>query len=130
MGEAENTARIRKGYEAFNTGDGAALVDLFAEYVVWHFPGTSKLAGEHVGRDACLGMLGAYGAATNGTLQANLVDVMASADRVAGWATDTATVAGKTLDVRAVVVFAMRDGKVVEAWHHFDDLYALDASPA
>ncbi|HEX9548989.1 MAG TPA: nuclear transport factor 2 family protein [Acidimicrobiales bacterium] len=127
MGVAENTARIRKGYEAFNKGDVETLVDLFAKDVVWHFPGTSKLAGEHVGRDATLTMLGAYGSASGGTLQANLLDVMASDDHVAGWANDTATVAGKVLDVHAAVIFAMRDGKVIEAWHHFDDLNALDA---
>lgn len=127
MGAKENTARIRKGYEAFNNGDVETLVDLFAEDIVWHFPGSSKLAGEHVGRDATLTMLGAYGAATGGTLQADLLDVMASDDHVAGWANDTASVAGKTLDVRAAVIFSMRDGKVIEAWHHFDDLNSLDA---
>jgi ketosteroid isomerase-like protein len=127
MGTADNTARIRKGYEAFNKGDVETLIDLFAEDIVWHFPGTSKLAGDHIGRDATLTMLGAYGAATDGTLQANLIDVMASDDHVAGWANDTASAGGKSLDVRAAVIFAMRDGKVSEAWHHFDDLNALDA---
>src|SRR4051812_49821745 len=77
MGATENANRIRDGYRAFNSGDVAALTDLFADDIVWHFPGTSKLSGEHVGRDATLGALGAYGAAGQGTLQANLVDVMA-----------------------------------------------------
>lgn len=49
-----------------------------------------------------------------------------SDDHVAGWANDTATVDDKTLDVRAVVIFKMSDGKVTEAWHHFDDLTSLD----
>jgi ketosteroid isomerase-like protein len=127
MGAAENAARVRKGYEAFNKGDVETLIDLFAEDIVWHFPGTSKLAGDHAGRDATLSMLGAYGAATGGTLQVNLIDVMASDDHVAGWANDTASAGAKTLDVRAAVIFAMRDGKAVEAWHHFDDPNALDA---
>src|SRR5687768_16400100 len=50
MGATENAKRIREGYDAFNRADVAALVDLFAEDFVWHFPGASKLAGEHLGR--------------------------------------------------------------------------------
>jgi ketosteroid isomerase-like protein len=127
MGATENSARIRAGYEAFNRGDVEALIDLFAEDMVWHFPGSSKLAGEHVGRDACLALLGAYGEAAGGTLQATPVDVMASDERVTGWANDTASARDRTLDINSVVVFTMRDGKVVEARHFVDDQAALDA---
>jgi ketosteroid isomerase-like protein len=128
MGATEDAARIRDGYAAFNRNDVEALVDLFAEDIVWHFPGTSKVAGEHVGRDAALTMLGAYGAASGGTLQANLIDVMASDDHhVAGWANDTASTEDRSLDVGAIVLFTLRDGKVIEARHHFDDQAAVDA---
>ena len=127
MGAADNASRIRKGYAAFNAGDVPTLVDLFAEDVVWHFPGQSKLAGDHIGRDATLSVLGGYGEASGGTLKANLLDLMASDDGVTGVANDTATSGGKTLDVRSSVIFAMRDGKVTEAWHYIDDLAALDA---
>ena len=127
MGATENAERIRAGYDAFNRADVATLVDLFADDVVWHFPGSSKLAGEHIGRDATLTVLGGYGEASGGTLQANLIDVMASDAHVTGVANDTATKSGRKLDVRSTVVFAMRDGKVTEAWHYIDDLDALDA---
>jgi ketosteroid isomerase-like protein len=127
MGATENAARVRDGYAAFNRGDVDALIELFAEDIVWHFPGTSKIAGEHIGRDACLAMLGAYGAASGGTLQANLIDVMASDDRVAGLANDTASRDGRTLNVDAVVIFTLRDGKVTEARHLFDDQASVDA---
>jgi ketosteroid isomerase-like protein len=127
MGATENAARIRTGYEAFNKGDIDALVDLFADDIVWHFPGTSKLGGDHVGRDATLAAIGGYGAASGGTLQAGLVDVMANDDRVTGWARDTGTNATGDLDINSVVVFTMRDGKVTEALHVVDDQAALDS---
>jgi uncharacterized protein len=127
MTAAENEARIRKGYDAFNSGDGPALIDLFDESIVWHFPGSSRIAGEHKGRDATLAFFGEYGAAGEGTLHAEVIDVLGGDEHVAGWARDTAQARGRTLDVRAVVVFAMRGGKVVEAWHHFDDPAAVDA---
>src|SRR5439155_17789938 len=118
MGAADNASRVRKGYAAFNAGDVPTLVDLFAEDVVWHFPGQSKLAGDHIGRDATLSVLGGYGEASGGTLKANLLDLMASDDGVTGVANDTATSGGKALDVRSSLIFAMRDGKVSEAWHY------------
>ena len=127
MGASENAARIRAGYASFNSGDVEGLVDLFDEDIVWHFPGTNKLAGEHTGRDAVLTALGAYGAASGGTLQANVVDVMASDDHVTGWARDTAAADGRTLDIDSYVVFTMRDGKVTAAEHLVADTEALDA---
>ena len=127
MGAAENADRIRAGYKAFNAGDVPALIDLFADDIVWHFPGTSKLSGEHVGRDAALTALGGYGAASDGTLVANLVDIMASDTPVTGWANDTATAGGKTLDINSVVIFTLRDGKVTEARQFVDDVAAFDA---
>src|SRR6202008_3465410 len=63
MGAADNASRVRKGYAAFNAGDVATLVDLFAEDIVWHFPGQNKLSGDHIGRDAALTALGGYGEA-------------------------------------------------------------------
>ena len=127
MGAQGNIERIRDGYAAFNKGDVDALVELFAEDIVWHFPGTSKLSGEHVGRDATLAALGGYGAASNGTLQANLVDIMANDTHVTGWARDTATANGRTLDINSVVIFTMKDGKVTKGRHFVDDPAALDA---
>jgi ketosteroid isomerase-like protein len=127
VGAAENDARIRGAYEAFNVGDVATLLDVLDTDIVWHFPGNNKLAGEHIGRDATLAFLGAYGAAGGGTFHASVIDVVAREDLVAGWARDTASVDGRSLDVRAVVMFAMRDGRVIEAWHNFEDLYSVDA---
>ena len=127
MGAADNAGRVRAGYDAFNNADMPVLVDLFDEDIVWHFPGASKLGGDHRGRDAVLVALGAYGAAGGGTLKANVIDVMASDDHVAGVANDTASHNGRSLDVRSTVVFLMRGGKITEAWHYIDDVSSLDA---
>src|SRR2546430_16544724 len=95
MGAIENANRVRDGYDAFNQGNVPVLVDLFDKDIVWHFPGTSALAGDHVGRDATLGVLGAYGTAAGGTLKATVADIMATADHVAGVANATAPAAGR-----------------------------------
>jgi uncharacterized protein len=127
MGATENAGRIRGGYDAFNRSDVPALVDLFAEDIVWHFPGTSKLGGDHIGRDATLAALGAYSAAADGSLEAHVIDVTASDSHIAGIAHDTAATGGRTLSVRSTVVFAMDSGKVTEAWQYVDDIDSFDA---
>jgi uncharacterized protein len=47
MGADENAAIIRRGYEAFNSGDMETLTEIFDEGAVWHTPGRSSLAGDH-----------------------------------------------------------------------------------
>ena len=40
-----NEDLVRRGYEAFATGDMATLNEFFADDVVWHAPGRNELAG-------------------------------------------------------------------------------------
>ncbi len=54
MADHPNAELLRKGYEAFDKGDIAALTDMFAEDVVWHVTGTSPISGVHRGREAVL----------------------------------------------------------------------------
>src|SRR6185436_1399627 len=44
MGADENAAIIRRGYEAFNSGDMETLTEIFDEGAVWQKPGRSSLA--------------------------------------------------------------------------------------
>lgn len=121
-----NSSTITGAYDAFARADVAALAAVFADDVVWHYPGTSELSGDHVGRDAVLGFLGQFIERTGGSYRAQLREVMANDEYASGWANDVAARDGKVLDVNAVVVFRMHDDVVTEAWHYFDDLAALD----
>ncbi|MGZ4479592.1 MAG: nuclear transport factor 2 family protein [Nocardioidaceae bacterium] len=73
----EDTAMtlVRKGFEAFNTGDLATLQSLFAHDVMQHVPGHGPLAGTYKGVDAVLGYYGKLAELTDGTLRADLIDV-------------------------------------------------------
>ena len=44
MSTEEDVAAVRRGYEAFNTGDMKTLTELFDENASWHTPGRSSLA--------------------------------------------------------------------------------------
>jgi len=126
MAAQQNVERIRAGYDAFNRGDLAALTDLFAEDAVWHSPGRGPMASEYRGRDATFGCFGRLAQGTDGTFHANLRDLMGDGDTVVGVQSNTATSAGKPLDVNVCVVFRMRDGRIVEGREYNENLYAWD----
>jgi ketosteroid isomerase-like protein len=127
MGADENAAIIRRGYEAFNSGDMATLTELFDEGAVWHLPGRSSMANDYQGRDASFAYFGRLGQETGGTFRAELQHLLADdEDRVVGIHTNTAERDGKHLHVDVCLVFQLKDGRVTEGWEHYRDLYAWD----
>ena len=127
MGADENVAIMRRAYEAFNAGDMNTLIELFDENVVWHLPGRSSMANDYQGRDATLAYFGQLAQQTGGTFRAELERLLGDDDdRVVGIQRSTADRDGKHLDVGNSIVFQLKDGRIIEAWEHFDDLYAWD----
>lgn len=128
MNTAEKNAKtVRRGYEAFNSGDMKTLTEIFDERAVWHTPGRSFLAGDYKGREATFAHFGQFGEGTGGTFKAVLKDVFASEDdRVVGFHHNTAKRKGKNLDVWCCLVFEFKDGRVIDGREYFFDLYAWD----
>ena len=122
----ENAATIRRGYEAFNSGDLQTLMELLAEDVVWHCGGRARFTGDKRGRDATLAYFGQLGELTGNTFRAELHDVAASEEHGVGIQRNTGERAGRALNLRTVLVFHLRDGKVVEAWEHYEDTQTWD----
>ena len=114
MTEHPNATLVRKGYEAFNTGDGAFFMANYAEDVVEHQPGHNLMSGDYKGRDAVLGFYGRLAAETGGTFRAELERLLANDQRVVSVHHTTAQRAGRTLDCRTSLLFEIRDGKVVD----------------
>lgn len=73
--EDRYAALVRRGYEAFNTGDLDALRTLMASDVTQHVPGDSMLAGSYKGIDAVLEYYGKLAEMTDFTFRANLIEV-------------------------------------------------------
>jgi ketosteroid isomerase-like protein len=79
MSNAEQNADVvRRGYAAFNAADLKTLTELMPENASWHTPGRSRIAGDHVGRDAVFAQFGRYGGETLGTFKADLKEVFGS----------------------------------------------------
>ncbi|MET4622453.1 ketosteroid isomerase-like protein [Arthrobacter sp. 2762] len=126
MGAAENAELVRRGYEAFNTGDLATLGDLFAEDAVWYAAGSGVLSGKKEGREAILAYFGELGARSQGSFQANVQDIVGGENHTVGIQQSHAENNGKTLDVASAIVFVLRDGKVVEGREFFEDTARAD----
>ena len=123
----ENAAIMRRGYEAFNSGDLNTLTELFDEGMVWHLPGRSRFADDYQGRDATLAYFAQLGQETGGTFRAELQHLLADEeDRVIGIQRSTGDRDGKHLDVGNCIIFTLKDGMVTDGREHFHDLYAWD----
>jgi uncharacterized protein len=60
---SENSDALKRGYEAFNSGDAEALSEVFADDVRWEGPNTEgvPMSGTHEGKAAVLQALGRIG---------------------------------------------------------------------
>jgi uncharacterized protein len=121
MGSEEDAKLIRRGYEAFSTGDMATLNELFAEDAVWHVPGTGSLSGPKQGRDAILAFFGELMARSGGSLKVTLHDVVGGNEHTVALHHEFAERDNNRVDQNAVNIFHVRDGRVSEVWELHDD---------
>ena len=122
----ENAALIRRGYELFNSGNMEELAQLFQEDAIWHGGGRGRFAGEKRGRDACFTYFGQIAEATNGTFRAEMHDVAASEEHGVGIHTGTGERNGQRLNIKTVRMLHLREGKIAEAWEHYEDTQTWD----
>lgn len=122
-----NADIVRRGYQAFNSGDMKTLNELFDDNASWNTPGKSPAAGNRKGLDAVFQQFGRYGGETGGTFKAELKYVAADDDgRVVGFHHNSAERNGKRLDTDCCITFEIKDGRVVSGTEHFFDLYNWD----
>lgn len=123
-----NEELVRKAFAAFTAGDMDTISGLFAEDIVWHVPGRSRLAGAHRGVEAVMGYYGGLDEATGGTFQIDeLQDVIANDQRAIAMQKSSAKKNGAVFNFNEVLVFQIADGKIAEVWEYTNDLYEYDA---
>lgn len=86
----------------------------YADDVVMRLPGRSALAGEHRGRSAVIEAISALLARTDGTpVTVEVIDRLASSNRVALVLREVAQRGDAVLDLRRVNVYEVIDAKIV-----------------
>jgi len=121
-----NEELVRRGYQAFATGDMATLNELFADDIVWHAPGRNQLAGTYRGKEEVFATFQKVAELSGGTFKLDIHAVLADDEHVVVLARATGEREGKTLDDNSVQVFHIKDGQVTEQWLHPGDAYASD----
>lgn len=127
MAEHPNAQVIRKGYEAFSTGDMATLAELFTQDVQWHEAGGSSvpMAGDFKGQEAVFGMFAQIIQQTS-EFSVTLEEVIADDHQAVAIHEAYARRGATTYRSREAIVFHLLAGKVTDAWHTVPDLAAYE----
>ena len=122
-----NEERMRDYYRAWLANEPERAMSHWDDQIVHHIPGRSRLAGDFHGKQA---FLEAYAEAFDqlgGTIEVVAVhEVMVKGDHAVGLVRERAVRGARTLEFDRVVVYHLRDGRIVETWSHDYDLYGLD----
>jgi len=122
-----NEEVARREMELVSQGDLDGVLDLYAEDVVFRYPGKNPLAGDYRGKEGVRAFFDKAAGHIDGGLRRELHDALGSDDHSVQLLTVQATRGGKSHRWRGVAVMHVRDGKISEVWVHIDDQYALDA---
>ena len=111
--EQNNIELVKRGYEAFATGDVETVMSLYDDDIEWMQPGASAISGTYHGKGELGEFLTRLGEKTT-TVKA--LRFLADADTVVVFS--EAAIGGETS--QDVEVFTLRDGKVVRAQTYGD----------
>ena len=127
MAEHPDVALVRRGYQAFATGDVETLSEVIADDATQTQPGTSAMAGEQKGLQSILEFYGRLAAETNGTFKAELQHLYTDGNGcVVAVHRSTGQRGEKQLDAGTVLIFTIRDGVAQNIHGCEDDLEKWD----
>jgi ketosteroid isomerase-like protein len=124
MTDHPNLVAARAGYEAFASGDMAALGELLADDVIWHVGGDNELTGDYLGKQAVFRLFGRL--VQEAGFRNEVHDILANDSHGVALVTTYATRNGETMSDRAVQVFHMSDGKLTEFWTFPENARVID----
>jgi len=122
-----NEALLRRGYDAFSSGDLEAIAAMLSEDVVWHVGGETVLAGDYKGHAEVFALFARLAQATDGTIRIAARDILANDDHGIVLTRTQAALGEKHLDTDGVAVFNIVDGRATEVWVFADDQEVMDA---
>ncbi len=120
-----NHAVMTAYFDAWLKGDAATLVNLYADDIVLHYFGQSALAGDHRGKPSALAALQRIGERTN-RQPISVHDIVASPDHVVVLLQERWEREGRKIDLNRVLVYHLRDGKIIEAWAYDENQRTVD----
>ena len=112
--------------EALAAGDLRAAAEVLHPDAVLHVPGRHPQAGDHRGAVG-IAQFVAASAATGGTTEREVLDLLEGTDHVAAYCLVRGTRPGRApLDNHTLHLFRIEDGRIAEIWFHNRDQSAVD----
>ena len=118
-----NVDLVQRLYGAYLAGDRAAMTDSFSPDIRWHNSGFDASAGDLEGVDQVFGYLFATNHLEDYRL--DVVDVLASDERVAVVARTSGRIGERQLTNEFVQLIRVSDGRIDEVWNYNWDQRAL-----
>lgn len=119
---------VRQFHDAQKRGDGAAVLALLADDVVWHVPGKNVLSRDYTGKAAVVGFFGRVRELSGGTIRTELIDVLGGATFGIALVRVFAEREGRRLDGEfQAFTYRLEGGRIAEFWFLVEDRYAVDA---
>ena len=113
--------------DAFNRRDLEPVSKLFADEIVLHYPGKSRVSGTYHGKEGLLEFWQKQIEFTGGSFQGNVISVCQGEGSLILVMEATVEHSGETLSWQRVNRYHIADGRIVEAWIFEGDQYAADA---
>jgi ketosteroid isomerase-like protein len=125
MSPVELVAELhRRQGEMYAGGAVGPVIELLAEDVVWHVPGTSPIAGEHRGTAAVVEYFEKRRRLAHATMRMQPGEVISEGDSVAQFVTGTAVLGGESVAWQTIGAYRLdaEHRRIQEVW-----LVPLDA---
>ncbi len=110
---SQNSEALKRGYDAFNSGDTDAVAEIYADDVRWKGPNTEgiPMSGTHEGKDAVLAALAQIGDQFE-SFDVSPDEMIEQGDTIVVLShIEAKTKSGNQLKVPGVEVYRMGDGK-------------------
>lgn len=121
-----NEDLLRRGYEAFGSGDIATVLSIFADDIAWHVGGSNQTSGEYHGHQEVMGFFGKLMELSGGSFHLEIHDILANDTHGVVLVTAHGERDGQTLAAREANVWSLADGKATEFWAYAADQAAID----
>jgi ketosteroid isomerase-like protein len=114
---AELVAELhRRQGEMYAGGSIDDVVELLAEDIVWHVPGTSPIAGDHRGREGVAAYFERRRELASATMRLHPGPLLADGEAVVQLVDGSAELHGERVEWRTAGVYRIRGGRIAEVW--------------
>lgn len=126
--ENPNIPLVKLTLEAFARGDMAEVKAVLADDIVWHVPGSGRLAGDYAGLEAVFAFLAEAGGPPDTThFSFDVRNIIADGDFVSMFVHYHHERADEIFDQDGIELFRIEAGKIKEFWAFIRDSRSFDA---